>query len=52
MALLNYLVQLPSHNYARVDIDVNKELNEKINGGDLDDDVDNARYFDDTMREV
>ena len=35
-----------------MDIDVEEELNERVNGGDLDDVSDNARYFGDTMREI
>ena len=33
-------------------IDVVEEPNERGNGGYLDDDGDNARYFDDIMKEV
>ena len=52
MALPNYLVHLPINNDAIVDIDVEEELNERGNGGDLYDDGENAREFDDTMRGV
>ena len=33
-------------------IDVEEELNDRVNGGYLNDVSDNARYFDDKMREV
>ena len=46
------MVHLPSQNGVIVEIDVEEELNERGNGGDLDDVGDNARYFDNTMREV
>ena len=52
MELPNFLVHLPSQNYFIMDIDVKEELNERVNGGYLDDVGDNARYFDNTMREV
>ena len=52
VALTNYLVQPPSQNYAIMNINVEEELNERRNGGDLDDDGEDARYFDNTMREV
>ena len=35
-----------------MDVDVEEELYETGNGGDLDDDGDDARYFGDTKREV
>ena len=40
----------PSQNNFIVDIGVEEELNERANGGDSDDDGDDSRYFDDTMR--
>ena len=43
VAFTNYLVHLLSHNYVIVKIDVEEELNERLNGGDSDDDGDNAR---------
>ena len=52
LSLPNFLVHLPSQNYVIMDIDVEEELNERVNSVDLDDVGDNARYFDDTMREV
>ena len=52
MALPNYLVQLPSHNDVIVDIGVEEELNDRVNGGDSDDDGEYAIYFDYKMREV
>ena len=48
----NYLVHLPSHNDVIVNIDVKEELNDMGNCGDSDDDSDDARNFDDTMKEV
>ena len=50
LVLPNFLVHLPSQNYVIMDIDVEEELNERVNGGGLDDGGDNTRYFDDTMR--
>ena len=35
-----------------MEMDAEEELNERINVGDLDDDGDNARYFDAKMREL
>ena len=52
MALTNYLVYLPSHNGFIMDIDVEEELNDRLNGGYPDDDYDGARDFENTMREV
>ena len=52
LELPNFLVHLPSQNYVILDIDVEEELNERVNGGYFDDFGDNARYFDDKMREV
>ena len=52
LALPNFLVHLLSQNYVIIDIDVEEELNEMVNCGYLDDGGDNARYSDDTMREV
>ena len=43
MALKNYLVHLPSHDDFMVEIDMEKELNERGNGGGWYDDGDNAR---------
>ena len=48
VALYNYPVRLPSHNYVILDIDVEEELDESVNGSDLDDD---ARDFENKMRE-
>ena len=45
-------MHLPTHNCLIMEIDLEKELNERRNGGDLDDDGDDAREFGDTMREV
>ena len=42
LALTNYLVHLPSKNYVLMNIDVDEELNERVNGGELDDVGDNA----------
>ena len=52
MALHNYLVHLPSQNCVVVDIDVEEQLNERVNGGYSDDDGDYVRDFDDIMRGV
>ena len=46
-----YLVHLPSQNDVIIEMDVEEELNEMLNFGDLDYDGDKARDFDDTMRE-
>ena len=43
LALPNLLVQLQSHNCVIMDIDVEEELNERVNGGDLDDVDDRSR---------
>ena len=48
----NYLVQLQRQNDVIVDIDVQEELNQRGNGGDSDNVGDNARDFEDTMREI
>ena len=48
----NYLVQLQSQNDVIVDIDMEEEPNQRVNGGDQDNVGDNARDFEDTMREV
>ena len=45
-------MRLPIQNGVIVDIDVEEELSDKINGGDLDDDDENSRDFDNTMREL
>ena len=52
MALTNYLVQLPIYNEVIVEIDVEKELNERVRVGDSNDDGENVREFDNTRREV
>ena len=52
VALPNYLVHLLSQNYIIVDIDVEEELNERVNVDNLDDDRDNERNFDDSIRGV
>ena len=52
MSLPNYLLHLPSKNDVIIDIDVEEELKERGNCGDLDDYGDDARYFNNTMREV
>ena len=41
----NYLVRLPSQNDVIVGIDLEEKLNERVNGGDLDDGGDYARNF-------
>ena len=51
MALPNYLVHLQNQNNITAEIDVEEELNERVNSGDLDGGGDDARYFYDTMRE-
>ena len=48
----NYPVHLPGQNDSIVCIDVEEELNERVNIGDLDGDGGNARDFDDTMNEI
>ena len=45
LALPNFLVHLPSQNYVIIDIDVEEDLNERVNCRDLDDGGDNARYL-------
>ena len=50
--LSNYLIHLPSYDDFIFDIYVEEELNERWNGGYLDDDSNNAREFDNTRREV
>ena len=52
LELSNYLVNLPSQNDVRMEMDVEYLLNQSGNGGDLDDYGDDARDFYDTMREV
>ena len=52
VALTNYLLHLPSYNDFILEIDVEEELNQRGDGGNLDDDGDNVRDFDYTMREV
>ena len=44
MVLTNYLVHITSHNDVIMEIDLEEELNKRVNYGDLDDDGDNARY--------
>ena len=48
----NYLVHIPSQNDVIMDIDMEEELNERENGGGLDDCGNDKIDFDDTMREV
>ena len=48
----NYMVYLPSKIDFIVDIDVEEEINNRVNGGDSDDCGGDARYFDNTTREV
>ena len=43
-------MHLPSQYYLIVEIDVEEELNERVNGGDSVDDGDGTRYFDDSIR--
>ena len=43
MELPNYLVHIPSHNDFTMDFFVEEELNKRVNGGDSDDDSDDAR---------
>ena len=45
-------MHLPRKNDVIMEIDMEEELNERVNGGDYDDDDDYARYFNNTMREV
>ena len=45
-------MELSSRNDVIMDIDMEEELSEMVNGGDLYGDGDNARYFDNIMREV
>ena len=52
VTLPKYWVHLPSQNVFIVHIDLGEELNERGNGGYLDDYGDGARDFYDTMREV
>ena len=52
VALTNYLVHLPSKNDVIMEIYVEEELNERGNGGDLDDDSEDKIDFDDTTSEV
>ena len=52
VALPNYLVQLPSQNDLIMDIGVEEELNERGDCGDSDGVGDDARDFDDKMREI
>ena len=48
-ALPNELVHLPSQNYVIVDIDVEEEMNERVDIVDQDDFFKNTIYFDNTM---
>ena len=52
VALSNYVVNLQSQNDVILENDMEEELNNRRNGGDSDDDGDNARNFDGTMMEV
>ena len=52
VALSNYLVKIPSHTDVILDIDVEEELNDRVNGEDSDDDGDDAIDLENTMREV
>ena len=52
LALYNYMLHLISQNDAIVYIDVEEKRNERVNGGDLDDNGEDAREFEDKMREV
>ena len=52
VALPNYMMRLPSQNDFIMDINGEEELNKRGNGGDSDDDGEDARDFGDTMREV
>ena len=52
LALPNFMVHLPSQNYFIIDIDVEEELNERVNGGYLYDVGEKAKYLNNTMREV
>ena len=45
-------MHLPSHNYFIVAVDVEEELNERLNGGNLGVGGDDSRYFVDTMKGV
>ena len=50
--LTNYLVHLPSHNDFIMNINVQEELNDRGNFGHSGDDGDDARDFNNTMREL
>ena len=50
VALTNYLVHLSSQNYFMMDMHVEEKLNERVNGGNSDNDGDVERDFNDTMR--
>ena len=52
VALPNYMVHLPNENDVVMEMDVDEELNDRGNGGDSDDDVENLRYFNDKMRRL
>ena len=50
VALPNYLVHVPSQNDVIIEIYLYEELNVRVNCGNLDDDGDYVRYFEDMMR--
>ena len=52
VALPNYLVHLQNQNDFKMEMDVKEELNERGNGGDLDDDGDYTTDLENTMRKV
>ena len=52
VALPNYLVHLLSQNGVIMEMYAEEELNERVNGGDSDDDGDDARDFKNIMRDV
>ena len=52
LALPNFLVNPPSHNYVIMEIDVEDELNDMVSRGYLHDGGYNVRYSDNTIREV
>ena len=45
-------MHLSSQNDVIMEMDVEEELNKRVNGGDSDDYDENARYFNGTMKEV
>ena len=52
IALPHYLVHLPNQNDLVLDIEVEEDMNQRLNSGYLDGDGYNARDFDDTMIKV